>query len=239
MSQDKTKCPGMNEAESFGRGRKSSSFAEPTNNRRTRGTVFPGMEEGQDERAFISGERNRNKPIVGFLYSVTRTEYGEYWPLYIGQNTIGSSSNCDIYLPEATVSEAHAEIVIRKMKKPEKIIASISDAKSTNGTMRNGESLGFTAVDCFNGDILTFGECYELLLILIDVKELGLKLSDSFMSLDDNPDFQDAPMDGPSMYNRDNVPPRFNPGNNHATNGTVPDNSNGASFGQGSTEFMN
>lgn len=159
-------------------------YSRNTNQRpMSKGTVVPGMEfrtyppeEPKDNRT-----NEINKPVVGFFYSISRTGIGEYWPLHIGQNTIGNSSDCDIALYEGTVSAEHAILVVRKMKNPEKIIASISDARSTNGTMVNGESLGFSAVECTNGDIITIGESYELLLILIDVKSIGLNTSQNFI----------------------------------------------------------
>lgn len=114
------------------------------------------------------------------------------------------------------MSQEHAVLVIRKMKKPEKVIASISDARSTNGTMINGESLGFTAVECHNGDILTFGESYEFVLILIDVKELGLKPSDNFISTGEaDDDVTDDSLD------YEDFPPRFKPEADRASKSTV------------------
>lgn len=121
------------------------------------------------------------KPIVGFLYSISRSGVGEYWPVHIGSNTIGRSSDCDICLPEGTVSDKHATIVVRLMKNPEKVIASICDSSSTIGTMINGESLGFEQRECFNGDILTVGAHYDLLFILIDAKQIGLKVCGEFI----------------------------------------------------------
>lgn len=121
------------------------------------------------------------KPIVGFLYSISRTGNGEYWPLHVGPNSIGRSASSDIYLPEATVSEQHAEFVVRLMKNPEKLIASIYDQRSTCGTMVNGESLGFEPRECANGDIITIGEHYDLYVILIDVKALGLNICQGFI----------------------------------------------------------
>ena len=113
----------------------------------------------------------------------------------MGQNTIGQAPSCDIVLPEGTVSAEHAVLVVRKMKKPEKVIASISDARSTNGTMLNGESLGFSAVECKNGDILTIGDNYDLFLILVDAAELGLSVSENFIpvQVEEEEDINDGP----------------------------------------------
>lgn len=187
MSQNKTVVPGMESSEGT-YARESDFYARNTNNRTYgKGTVVPGMEAGE-KQSFntpkdYSAREMSNKPVAGFLYSISRRGIGEYWPIYLGQNTIGSSRNCDICLREATISHEHAVLVVRKMKNPEKTIASISDAHSTNGTMVNGVSLDFSAMECFSGDIITVGENYELVLLLIDVKALGLKVSENFMPL--------------------------------------------------------
>lgn len=205
MSQNKTVVPGLEPEGSFQGGRApftpnvgaapQQNFYQRSGQQPARGTVVPGMgqpgmpadrampnmNEAQQplQRAFNSG-----KPIVGFLYSVSRTAAGEFWPLHIGQNTIGQDPNNDICLPEATVSGEHAVLVVRKMKNPEKVIASISDARSTNGTMLNGVSLGFAAVDCNNADIITVGDNYELFLILVDAPTLGLKVQENFIPVE-------------------------------------------------------
>lgn len=165
-------------------------------------TVIPGMEDVYAEQPSNGGEANtkvhdgtwiptpfgtapatvpNQKPIVGFLYSISKTSSGEFWPLRIGSNSIGRSADCDVCLSEAIVSEQHAVLVVRQMKNPEKIIASICDARSTCGTMINGESLGFDQRECFNGDIITIGEHYDLLFLLIDAKQIGLNTCREFM----------------------------------------------------------
>ena len=203
MSQNKTVIQGLEPADSPNQnsGGAASGFYSRNSGARPagRGTYVPGMSDGQP----ASINRNPNetvveqvaaqprrtttptgKPVVGFLYSVSRTAAGEFWPLQIGQNTIGQSANCNIVLPEGTVSSEHAVLVVRKMKNPEKVIASISDARSTNGTMLNGVSLGFTAEECKNGDIITIGENYELFLILVDAATLGLSVSKDFIHVE-------------------------------------------------------
>lgn len=190
MSQNKTIVPGMESGHSYEKEPPADFYSKGANTRTTtKGTVVPGMDYGHNtaQRAQDSASTSQHssyqsgKPVAGFLYSISRQGIGEYWPLYLGQNTIGSSPNCNICLCEGTVSNEHAVLVVRKMKNPEKTIASISDARSTNGTMLNAESLGFSAVECFNGDIITVGENYELVLLLIDVKALGLRVSENFI----------------------------------------------------------
>lgn len=218
MSQNKTVVPGM-DGNSYGGGY-SASPQESSYSTNSKGTIVSGMNLDVETNSVHSGS---SKPVVGFLYSISRQGIGEYWPLHQGENTIGSSSLCNICLQEGTVSHEHAVIVVRKMKNPEKTIASILDGKSTNGTMLNGESLGFSAVECFNGDIITIGENYELVLLLIDVKSLGLKVAENFIPMKNNV----APVMSDEPYNAHRTgiyppPPYFNNSNYEGTDdGTV------------------
>lgn len=198
MSQNKTVVPGMESGNFHDKEQSSDFYSRGTNARATaKGTVVPGMDSGyntnQRSQSSTTGESSHpsnqsGKPVAGFLYSISRQGIGEYWPLYLGQNTVGSSPKCSICLREGTVSGEHAVLVVRKMKNPEKTIASISDTRSTNGTMLNNESLGFSAAECFNGDIITIGENYELVLLLIDTKALGLRVSENFIPIENQPE---------------------------------------------------
>lgn len=233
MSQNKTVIQGLEPADvptRSGNGNSSSSFYSRSERpAAARGTVVPGMmpsgnvSSGSNQETPPAPHQPKNasivsgKPVVGFLYSISRTAAGEFWPLHIGQNTIGKNTSCDIVLPEGTVSGEHAVIVVRKMKKPEKIIASISDARSTNGTMINGESLGFAAEECKNGDILTIGDNYELLLLLVDTAELGLNVNENFIAAIDEEDDEDAG-NGPSQFD----PGMTRPGDDYLFDGPTP-----------------
>lgn len=259
MSQNKTVIQGLESAETSTRqanGGLNSNFYTRSE-RPARGTVISGMSSQSNPQASGYNESQAaahqpaansvtsGKPVVGFLYSVSRTAAGEYWPLHIGQNTIGQSSKCDIILPEGTVSAEHAVLVVRKMKKPEKVIASISDARSTNGTLLNGESLGFCAEECTNGDIITFGDNYELLLILIDAPSLGLNVNESFIPVvvEEDDEFDNAPE---PFFDRDKTrpgddygttPPPFN-GGFAPTGGTIGMDGSSSSNNKGGTVSM-
>lgn len=174
------------------------------------GTCFPGM----DQRIKTTPNASEShKPVMGFLFSVSRTSSGEYWPLYLGQNTIGRSTNCSIRLSEGTVSDNHAELVIRQMKNPDGVLAFIKDSCSTCGTMLNGSSLGFDPQECKNGDVITIGEHYELYVVLIDVKSLGLTQVEGFVGADAQPTYGNpfaAPAQGGGMMPNMGMPQ--NPG---------------------------
>jgi pSer/pThr/pTyr-binding forkhead associated (FHA) protein len=126
------------------------------------------------------------KPILGFLYSVSKDYAGEYWPLYLGANTIGRGEDYSISLNEGTVSQRHATIVIRQMQNQGEhagLFVFIQDVGSMCGTQVNGVTLDFNPKECKNGDIITIGENYEMYFILIEPKQLGLAPKENFKSV--------------------------------------------------------
>ena len=210
MSQNKTVIQGLEPVEAPNQNNGAgSNFYTRGGYSGNRGTVVPGMMETpgsatQNPRNPAAASQQPKKSTASGK-PVSRTAAGEYWPLHIGQNTIGQNPSSDIVLSEGTVSSDHAVLVVRKMKNPEKIIASISDARSTNGTMINGESLGFSAVECKNGDIITVGDNYELYLILVDAPTLGLSVSENFIALESeetNSYYEDQSGPAPAGYTR-------------------------------------
>jgi pSer/pThr/pTyr-binding forkhead associated (FHA) protein len=157
--------------------------AQPFSQQQSSGTVYPGIP------ASASSSSNKNegasRPIMGFLFSVSRTPFGEFWPLYVGSNTIGRGSKNAICLSEASVSESHATIVIRKMQRQGNangIFVFIQDTGSMCGTLLNGDTLDFNPKECKSGDIITIGANYELYLLLVDPDELGLKVKPEFQA---------------------------------------------------------
>lgn len=250
MSQNKTVFPGIgpegdynpHQGNSAGQ---SQAYSRSSNQRKGSGTVFPGMETPQTGAPRTvqapmprAASNAGGKPVVGFLYSISRTGIGEYWPLHIGQNIIGNSSECDIVLGEGTVSSKHANLHINKMKKPEKTEATISDLGSTNGTCVNENSVSVARpIECVNGDIITIGENYDLLLLLIDTKALGLHLSDNFIDIREDEDEFYSPSNVSekrenSTRLEQDFPPRFQgpaspyDGSNRPTDSTVGMDSN-------------
>ena len=151
------------------------------------GTRVTGMDGGtfQDQVA--------GKPLVGFLVSVSKTEEGEYWVLRQGQNNIGSGSNCNIILPEASVSGNHAVLAVhRNPNDGNKINVGIIDKGSSNGVFVNDQYIGFNPFQCKNFDKIKIGN-YELLLVLIDAVEFNMKKADNFVPKDDF-DYSDKDM---------------------------------------------
>ena len=117
-----------------------------------------------------------SRPVIGFLYSVSRTAGGEYWPVCLGENTIGRADDCDVCLKEMTVSEHHAILNIRQMKTTKKLLISLS-VTGKNGGFVNDVEVASTPESCQSGDILTIGDNYKLYLIAVNAYELGLSVS--------------------------------------------------------------
>lgn len=230
MSQNKTVFPGVGSEGDYQPRQghydpySGNPYSKSSSNAQN-GTVFPGMERTPRGNQNVSEPHQQNsprpkatgKPVVGFLYSISRTGIGEYWPLHIGQNIIGNNKECDIILGEGTVSARHANLHINKMKKPEKTEATISDLGSTNGTLVNENSVSIARpIECQNGDIITIGENYDLLLLLIDTKAMGLHLSPDFIDVrEEEDDIYES--DGSHISssgshatrNQEDFPPRF------------------------------
>lgn len=223
MSQNKTVIQGLEPAgKNFGGAPQSGAqgFYTRGNNSSSRGTVVPGMMDGpvntgaQQEGPAAAQQPRRTvqpgKPVVGFLYSVSRTAVGEFWPLQIGRNTIGQSADCDIVLAEGTVSANHAVIVIRQGRNG--IIAAIKDPESTNGTFINGERIDFEAEECHSGDVITIGNNYQLVFILVDAAQYGLTPNKDFIPVAVE-EAEDVIDDFPVFDNHSTRPGGFDPYN--------------------------
>lgn len=110
----------------------------------------------------------------GFLFSVSKDESGEYWPIKLGNNTIGSSFSDDIVLSQKSVSAQHA--VLNAERQNGKLVMKI---KGNGNVMLNGLEITTETV-CRDRDILTIGDAYQLLLLFVDVDKYGLKKAENF-----------------------------------------------------------
>lgn len=158
------------------------NFQPQTNATNTNKTIYPGMQQPN-----IGGPSTiHNTPIAGFLYSVSRTIAGEYWPIYEGPNKIGRAIDSVVQLNDPQISDKHATLVVRPMYNNNQktgILVYIQDDASTCGTMLNGASLGFEPKECHHGDIITIGPNYELYLILVDASSIGLKPKEALQNI--------------------------------------------------------
>lgn len=183
MPSDSTKVPGMgNNADYqdfYSRRGPASAPGAP------KGTVVPGMNvyaPKVEEKA--TRPATAQVPVVGFLYSISRQGFGEYWPLHVGANKIGRTSASEICLAEQTVSTKHASINIKQLKSTGKLLAAIRDEESKNGIYVNDEELDYDSHSLKNHDVITIGDNYKLLFILIDAEEMGLSVAENFQPAD-------------------------------------------------------
>ncbi len=196
-------------------------------------TIVPGMNDNNAPNVNPDNSQGINRsPVVGFLYSISRFGIGEYWPIHIGSNTIGRSEDCDICLKEETVSSRHASLNVKQMKTTKKVIASIRDEGSKNGLFVNDEELGYDSHECKNSDIITIGDNYKLLFILINAEDMGLEVSKNFRSTDNQ-----EPGAIPPPFQDPNATNSFYDHNNRVENGTLSlDGDNNPISGQ--TQFL-
>lgn len=187
---NKTMIPGME-------GNATGDFYSRGAASQMRGTIVPGMQDSAVQTPGNLSDTNRTSsvPVVGFLYSISRCGIGEYWPLHVGTNTIGRSADNDIQLKEMSVSDHHASLAVRMMKSNGKLIASVRDNGSKNGMYLNDEELDFENHACKNGDIITVGTSYQLVILLINPNDYGLSVAENFVATDENPEpvFDDIP----------------------------------------------
>ena len=90
------------------------------------------MEDNKNSPA--PGQQIMNRKLVGWLVTFSHDEFGQDYKLYAGKNKIGSANNCDIIVPDSTISGEHATILFRDGE------FLIKDHFSTNGTRINGET---------------------------------------------------------------------------------------------------
>ena len=248
MSQNKTRFPGMENVSGNPYNRDAFTSSDngyrqpPTRRNNERATRFPGMEAIPEEKQQQKQTNDHHDPIVGFLFSVSRTPFGEFWPLYLGPNKIGRATDNSVNLPEGSVSGEHANLVIEQYSNPNVTIAVLENKGSKNGTFINGKPVFYGRTEeCKNGDILRFGSSYECFLILMDVREIGLKKAESFISVEteneaDSDGWEDWSADDP--YKRRDAEqdmPFFNPVTQKGTTAMNEDNSYGAKH---KTEYM-
>ena len=131
-------------------------------------------------------QKEDTESVVGFLYSISHNGLAEYWTLHLGSNTIGRGPDNDVCLKEASVSVSHATISIKQMKTTGNIIAFIRDIGSKSGIYLNDTELDYEGHSCKNGDIITIGDAYKMLLVLIDADSLGLSIAENYKEVEDS-----------------------------------------------------
>ena len=151
------------------------------------------------------------KPLAGFLVSISRTMEGEFWPIRLGENMIGAASDCSIMLNEAKVSERHATLTVQINEEENcQLNVWINGLNATNGTYLNKKLIPpQTAVPCCNNDKIKIGR-YELLLMLFDANLHEMKSSANFApKYDFSISSDDFSYDAPERYVSDSKSTRY------------------------------
>lgn len=129
----------------------------------------------------------QERPLAGALFSASADGLGEIFPLYVGRNTIGSSPESDIYLPEATVAPNHAVILVRRIPDGHGgtiFQISLTDYDSEYGTSVGGERLGYDRCRLSGGETIRVGYAYTLMLSLFDSSKPGMGENPAFNPLE-------------------------------------------------------
>lgn len=129
--------------------------------------------------------RSRKK-IAGFLFSFSKNEYGEFWVIYHGRNTIGSGSSNTIRLLEKSVSDKHALLLARVIDNNQ-LIFEFRDEGSSLGTILNNQDMfHFKNYAVLNhGDVMKIGG-YELVFYAVDDYAMNLKPNSLFNAMMDH-----------------------------------------------------
>jgi hypothetical protein len=94
-----------------------------------------------------------HSPLLGFLvsYNYMSDQYGAFWPLRMGKNTIGSSTDNTIVIDLPTVSREHAQIIFRPNANW------VEDRGAQNGIEINHEMMGRVHDNLCHGDTIQIG----------------------------------------------------------------------------------
>lgn len=168
-------------------------------------TYVPGLNRHSNSKSvsnnaskevpLFRSKEDTKTPVVGFLYSLSKKGEPEYWPLHVGSNKVGKSKDMNIILSEASISDHHANINIKRLRtKGNALVASVVDMGSKNGIMLNDEELDFEPHSLKNEDVVIFGYNYKCVIVLIDPVRYGLSESEEFVHLNE-PDYKEnAPL---------------------------------------------
>lgn len=164
------------------------------------------------ERDFVAKDLNQSQnasPVVGFVYTLSNGGKAEYWPIRIGVNTIGSSADNDICLPEESVSARHAQINVKRLQRSGgKLAAGIKDIGSSNGVLLNDEELDYELHNCKSEDVITIGFNYKLVLVLVDPVKYGIGASEGFRPIANEQNYEMAAPYDETVRDRKAVPVR-------------------------------
>lgn len=114
-------------------------------------TMF--FDEKQNETGGKKEVVRRNyRKLVGWLVSYSIDDCGVDFKLYEGRNSIGRDPDCQIIVPDGSVTGHHAVLLYRNGK------YSITDQQSSNGTYVNEEDIELDPCYLKDGDMIRIGQ---------------------------------------------------------------------------------
>lgn len=162
MSQNKTIVPGVD-------------YDNLENTNYDSGFTYNEISQAVPEEDAGRQIKMQERVVVGVLFSISRGLLGEIFPLYLGRNIIGQTTECDVSLREETVSSEHAILYIRKNGHPAHYEMTLTDYNSMYGTFVNGQDGRYETLPVQENDVITIGSHYKLLIKMFDVEQLGLQ----------------------------------------------------------------
>ena len=136
------------------------------------------------DKAALKGKREKYiiTTIGGKVVIAGSDRRGTIYGIYELSRQIGVSP---WYYWADTPIERHESIYINKG-----VYTDGEPAVRYRGIFLNDEELGYEQATCKNDDVLTIGDNYKLLLIIVDAKAHGLTVADGFEATDDDDTFQ-------------------------------------------------
>ncbi|MDR3261679.1 MAG: FHA domain-containing protein [Tannerella sp.] len=125
------------------------SPSEQSNNRTVFGEEVMTQIEG---REVVKKEYRSERKLVGWIVSYSFDKTGADFRLYEGRNEIGRNVECNITVPDKTMSGKHATILFKND------IFKIKDELSSHGTWVNGRDIEDEHVEIHDNDMIRLGE---------------------------------------------------------------------------------
>jgi len=111
--------------------------------------VIAELESGQK---VVQKEYRSARKLVGWLVTYSFDRMGADFRLYEGRNVIGRDVECNITVPDKTMSGKHATILFKNDK------FKIKDELSSHGTFVNDRDIEDETVELHDNDLIRLGE---------------------------------------------------------------------------------
>ena len=123
--------------------------SEQSSNRTVFGTEVIEEIEG---KKIVKTDYRVERKLVGWIVTYSFNEMGADFRLYEGRNVIGRDVDCNITVPDKTMSGEHATILFKNGK------FKIGDEMSSHGTWVNDRDIEDEHVELHDNDMIRLGE---------------------------------------------------------------------------------